>query len=82
MSRLGHRQKDVLDSLVRFDGWNAWLGRWVWKTPGDTAKVCESLVKKGLAQRIGNRKLCGFYAYKATNEGEKLVKRGSDNGSR
>lgn len=74
MKKLGHKQRDALEKLVGHGGWNAFFGVWVQDTPSQTAKVLESLVGRGLARRCGDLRLSRYHGYKATEEGERVVR--------
>lgn len=46
VARLGKNQKGVLDALARS---GQYPGSWTWGSHSTTVKICESLVKRGLA---------------------------------
>ena len=48
--KLGKQQLGVLDALRRHKRWHESCG-WIWGTPSQTAKVCESLVRRGVARK-------------------------------
>ena len=53
--KLGKVQIEVLDSLIEFGIWSRrGLGGWLWDTPGNTDRVLDSLVKRGLAAQNGD----------------------------
>ena len=50
MRPLGEVQKGVLDMLIKQKGWRKHCG-WHWGSVGNTERVLESLVRRGLAQK-------------------------------
>lgn len=49
---LGKNQRSVLESLVQHRGWDG--GRWVWTNESTTLRILDSLVRRGLAEKVGS----------------------------
>ena len=57
MRPLGTVQRGCLDALFQHRSWreNGVLSGWVWGTPSQTEKALDSLVKRGLVVKTGDK---------------------------
>ena len=72
MRHLGETQKNVLAALATHGGWP---GGWYWGTYSGTVRICNSLVKRGLAQVKKTKSYDQFFSI--TPEGLKLLEKTS-----
>lgn len=52
MKALTNNQRAVLKSLVQYHAWYSGCG-WIWSNNSTTMRMLDSLVKRGLAEKVG-----------------------------
>lgn len=75
MRPLGDNQRGVLRSMINYGRngeWHASCG-WYWGTHSGTQRILESLVKRGLVERFGDRHY-GYNRYVITPAGREAAK--------